>query len=396
MRSLTKRNLIIALVVVLLLSAMAAVSAFRFGSDAANAADGRADDAETDHTIEYNDSENGTEIADNGPDADAGDDLRAVLVDESQDDVANAIVWPDGIWGSEDPQDADPEEPPVNPEPEQPRQLLNMDVTYSLDVAVVDAGGYPVEGAEVIVGENSFFTDALGQVTVVSDEPGIELIVAADGYVSYYDEYDLSERTLPVTVTMSDADSIRLLLDSAELRPYRSDNSDLNSFLDVLFADLFRPGMDTYDKVKACYDWLIEHTYYRSPNHWDTAKNYWLCAYQLLLDGYGTCNCYSAAFTAMMRHIGLDCYVVTGYTTANEGGYTGHDWTTVCINDRWYIFDPQVEDAIAGRTRSKEVTYVRFCLEEPHSKYRYSVSSRANCVKKFQKYLDEHGVFVAD
>ena len=291
-------------------------------------------------------------------------------------------------------QDADAQESSDSDDIKRPLEVLEG--TYLISVTVLDGAGYPIRGAEVLVGGEAVLTDATGSAEILCMDAETELIVAADGYISYYEELILDESYRSFTVIMDDADQIRTLLNSAELHPYRTDNDDLENFLNVLCAELFHEGMDTYDRVKACYDWLVANTYYKSPNHWDTAKNYWLCAYQCMVDGYGTCNCYSAAFTAMMRHIGLDCYVVGGSTTANAGGYTGHDWTTVCIGEKWYIFDPQVEDAIAGRTRSKEVTYIRFCLAEPHAKYHYSNTSRANCVKRFQAYLDAHGTFLTD
>lgn len=267
---------------------------------------------------------------------------------------------------------------------------------YSICVNVKGANGYPISNASVVLGEETTNTDARGIAYISSNDSTAELIVFSSGYVPYYEILDLTGAFLPLDIVMDDADDIRTLLDSAELRPYQTDCEDLEAFMDVLFDQIFEPNFDTYDKVKACYDWLIDNTVYKSPHHWDSAKNYWLCAYQTMVEGIGTCNCYSAAFTAMMRHIGLDCYIVTGYTTANLGGMTSHDWTTMKINDKWYIFDAQVEDAVAGRTRSKEVTYVRFCLAEPHAKYRYSVYSRDKCVDRFQSYMDDHGFFLDD
>ena len=386
----TRKTLLLIAAAVLCLTALAAVAAVRAVPSEA------APEAGSEPTTEYLPEASADPGIGQDPDGDADISHPATLADESlNESMTGDIIWPENMLDPADPEE-NPEEPsePAGEdpaEPEDPKRPLGGHLkTYSLSVTVVDGAGYPVPNAEVTVYENSYVTGESGQLTIESELPLVEIIVSCSGYMPYYEELDLTTRTLPLTVVMDRATDIRSLLNSAELHPDLTDNEDLNHFLEVLFGELFRPGMDTYDQVKACYDWLIENTYYRSPNHWDNAKNYWLCAYQTMVDGYGTCNCYSAAFTAMLRRIGLECYVVTGYTTANEGGYTSHDWTTVCINDKWYIFDAQVEDAIAGRTRSKKVTYVRFCLAEPHAKYRYSISSRANCVKRFQAYLDEH------
>ena len=393
---LTKKTVLSVVVIALVLSVLAVVAANRV-TDAESGGTEPEDHSTISYTPDAQESDSADDVQ-----ADDGDVSNvARLTEESHNaELAADIVWPEGVAGNNyysytrngEPEQAAQEEPDDSGA-KSPLEVLEG--TYLISVTVLDGGGYPIRGAEVIIGGEAVLTDATGSAEMLCLDAETELIVAADGYISYYEELLLEDPYRSFTVIMDDADQIRTLLDSAELHPYRTDNEDLENFLNVLCAELFYEGMDTYDRVKACYDWLIANTYYKSPNHWDTAKNYWLCAYQCMVDGYGTCNCYSAAFTAMMRHIGLDCYVVGGSTTANEGGYTGHDWTTVCIGDKWYIFDPQVEDAIAGRTRSKEVTYVRFCLSDPHAKYHYS-SSRANRVKQFQNYLNEHGTYLTD
>ncbi len=265
--------------------------------------------------------------------------------------------------------------------------LGKQEETFSLQVRVTDAEGFALAGASVTAGGQEGMTDENGLFSVELQEQDIVLYIVAEGYVSYYEEIELSESVL--TVALEKADKIRKLLDSAELHPYQTNLPELEQYLDTLFGSLFKPGMDTYDQVKACYDWLIDNMVYKRPNH--EGSGYWACAYQALTTGIGTCDCYSAAFTAMMRHLGLNCYVVEGVTAANGGGYTGHYWTLIEIGGDYYIFDPQVEDAISGRTSSKEVTYLRFCLPEPNGKYVYSVRSRSSCIRRFEEFLEENG-----
>lgn len=261
-------------------------------------------------------------------------------------------------------------------------------------VSVSDSNGYPVKDAKVEIGGVVGCTDKNGEFTAEIDRSITELIVSRTGYVPYYEELEITENEPFFDIVLGDANRIRVLIDSAVLNPYVTDEPELEAYLDELFSVLFTPGMDTYEKVLACYDYLIAHTSYQQPKHWKTMHDYWLCAHQTLLEGIGTCNCYSAAFTAMLRHIGLDCYIVTGYTTSIKGGYTSHDWTVVNLGGKYYIFDPQVEDAIADRTSSKEVRYLRFCLEPDHHKFIYGRShSLESCVKSFKKFLDEHGTF---
>ena len=267
------------------------------------------------------------------------------------------------------------------------------ETVYKLTVIVKDIEGFTIEGAEVYIDETVGETDEMGNYYIELDSPSFVLNVKSGAFVSYYEEVTLYDKNSVIEISLARADKIRKLLNSATLRPYVSGHAELDAAVNALFDELFEPGMDTYDKVKACYDWVIEHTEYKRPYH--EQSGYWQCAYQLIRDGIGTCNCYSNAFAVMMRYIGLECYVVEGTTTANAGGYTGHEWTTVKIGDDFYVFDPQVEDAIAGRNGGK-VNYVRFCLPEPHSKYRYSVCSREFFINKFNAYLEENGYFTED
>ncbi len=313
----------------------------------------------------------------------------------------------------ETPSEAPDEEPPVADEPsEQPEESAPVqqpeesseeelirdplgkpedNEPYKLTVVVKDIEGFTIEGAEILIDEHVGETDEMGKFSMELTSPEFVLNVKAGAFVSYYEEVTLYDKNSVIEISLARADKIRRLLNSAELHPYVSDHAELDAAINALFDELFVPGMDTYDKVKACYDWLIENTSYKRPSHEDSS--YAHCAYQVLRDGIGTCNCYSNAFAMMMRYIGLECYVVEGSTTANSGGYTGHEWTTIKIDGSFYVFDPQVEDAIAGRNGGK-VNYVRFCLPEPHSKYRYSVCSREFFVGKFGGYLEENGSYI--
>ena len=262
----------------------------------------------------------------------------------------------------------------------------------TLQITVQDGDGYAIVGATVLADAFSGVTDGKGACRVPADAETVILHITAEGFVSYYEEIVPEELDGELVVTLEKADAIRKLLNSAELHPYVFANPVLTETVDAVLAEIFTPGMDTYDKVKACYDWLIKHTVYKNPGH--EGSGYWDCAYQVFRDGKGTCNCYSAAFAAMMRRIGLNCYVGKGLTSANSGGMTGHEWAFIEIDGETYVFDPQVEDAIANRTSSKEIQYVRFCLLEPHFKYVYTGRKKAVQMENFDAFLKENGMFL--
>lgn len=267
-----------------------------------------------------------------------------------------------------------------------------LEETVSLTVVVTDVDGMPLENAGVLIGDLNGVTDQNGLFLASLPPQEAELMISLVGYVSHSEDVTLDGVAKKLVIQLEKADTIRKLLDSAELHPYRSNVPELNAYLDELYDELFEPNMDTYDKVKVCYDWLIEHMTYRNVSH--QKPGYWNRAYQALESGKGTCYDYSVAFIAMMRHIGLDFYMLEGSTAASGGGMTGHYWPVVEIGGKYYIFDPQVEDSIAGRTHSKEITYQRFCLAEPNVKYYCSSRAHARCVESFGDYVNENGTFL--
>lgn len=121
--------------------------------------------------------------------------------------------------------------------------------------------------------------------------------------------------------------------------------------------------MDTHDKLKACYDHLIATISYGSPENF---VMYWLTygeyggGYAAMIEGLGVCDDYSSAFCMLANKIGVPVKVVGGQTHTTDGGFTGHAWCELDMgNGTVYIFDPQVEDAIAGRQGGR-ISYLRF------------------------------------
>ncbi len=157
------------------------------------------------------------------------------------------------------------------------------------------------------------------------------------------------------------------ILNSAPLNPRSTGYAATDAKIQEIFNQIFTSGMTTYDKVKACYDYIITHTSYArgayvssagfgSPSEGNNDAYIAWGALSCLTLGKGSCNTYSCAFIAMMKMIGLDAAYVSGSTHASGGGYVGHNWVEVYIGGQTYVFDPQVEDNISGGG-----TYQRFC-----------------------------------
>ncbi len=323
--------------------------------------------------------------------------VQDIQRDELHTDRTETLVTPPAGNNKEElflPSQGDVSSQPSAPSVDEPvrNPLGSVEEPAVLQITVTDEDGYGISGAEVLADGAVGRTNLSGVYELATHAETLVLQVKADGFVSFYEEITLADYDGKLSITLEKADAIRKLLNGAELHPYVFANPVLTETVDAVLAEIFVPGMDTYDKVKACYDWLIDHTVYKTPSH--EGSGHWDCAYQVFRDGKGTCNCYSAAFAAMMRRVGLECYVVEGVTSANRGGMTGHVWTVIILDGQTYIFDPQVEDAITDRTSSKEVEYVRFCLTEPNSKYVYNGKSKSRQMDAFDEFLAQNGMFL--
>lgn len=148
------------------------------------------------------------------------------------------------------------------------------------------------------------------------------------------------------------------LLNNAELYPTLTGDSYCDEIVLETLAQITTEDMSTYDKVLACYNYLIDNCTYGDnvlrldfPEDNGTAR-----AYGMLVGHVGACDDYSCAFAALTRAIGLNCYTVYGQTARADGGYTGHIWCVIAIGGVEYVFDPQIDDNIGGSS------YYRFCV----------------------------------
>jgi len=188
------------------------------------------------------------------------------------------------------------------------------------------------------------------------------------------------------------ANSAQTILNSASLNPTKTHNSELDAEVQKVLNACTNSGMSTYDKVKACYDYLVRNVEYAiffssylTPDDGYAYKGDFdpLVAYNALFtltSKQGVCDSYSAAFVALTRAIGLDSYVVGGQTSMAGGGWTGHAWVNIRINGVMYVFDPQVEQNIA---KNGPISYYRFCKTDEQVPNNYQYSDRDGYIAAF-------------
>ncbi len=197
------------------------------------------------------------------------------------------------------------------------------------------------------------------ELTLYSDSGATKTVLkgAENAYLS------LGWRTEPVVIPEgSDAETI---LNSATLEPMKTNNEELDSIIDGIFAEILTEDMTTYQKTKAIYDYLMDNCYYG----WGAVS--WSGKYvmhdddyvvvmgkHILKTGHGTCDNYSAAFVAMARRIGLNAYFARGYAGNMSGYLDTHEIAIVSIGGVDYSFDPQIDDY---SSRAGHRTYSLFC-----------------------------------
>lgn len=168
------------------------------------------------------------------------------------------------------------------------------------------------------------------------------------------------------------ATDAEFLLNNAELYPTLTGEAYCDEIVLETLAQITTDDMTTYEKVRACYNYLVDTCSYGDnvlrhnfPEDNGTAR-----AYGMLVGHVGACDDYSCAFAALTRAIGLNCYTVYGQTARADGGYTGHIWCVIAIDGVEYVFDPQIDDNIGAGV------YYRFCMtydETPGSYYNSEV-----------------------
>ena len=179
------------------------------------------------------------------------------------------------------------------------------------------------------------------------------------------------------------------LLNSIELEPRATGDEELDILIEEILDEILTPEMDTYEKVKACYDYLTGNMTYSwsygrySKNIMGTTANAMFQQYNTKLYGYGAmalstntgqCNDYAAAFILLTRAVGLDTYLVNGKTLSAGGGYIRHYWAEMIVDGERYLFDPQLEQSLG---RYSKGPYSVFCKTYAEVGGRYIYSGKA-------------------
>lgn len=195
------------------------------------------------------------------------------------------------------------------------------------------------------------------------------------------------------------ATNVKTVLNNAPLSSIKTNYAPLDELVQNVLKNTITNDMTTYEKVMACYNYLINNMSYsknifdlktyteikytsKYSSEWDRNVIYY--AYSALKNNKDSCYGYSSAFVVLTRAIGLESYVVQGKTAMAKGGYGNHWWVNIKIDGNYYVFDPNVEDDIA---KGGTINYYRFCKLDSEVPSKYIYTDREKDVINFNEFV---------
>ena len=156
------------------------------------------------------------------------------------------------------------------------------------------------------------------------------------------------------------SENLRKVLSEAVLVPTITRDTAIDTKVQEVLAQVVKPGMDNYDKLLACYKWIIDNSFYKYDGFtgsWNNTNVSYsnnrdrqvVSFAKTIICGvngqrYGTCINYGSAMVVFARALGFEAYRVGGETLRADNSYGEHYWCVIKINGIWYNFDPQNAD----------------------------------------------------
>ncbi|MGO4817583.1 transglutaminase domain-containing protein [Flavobacterium sp. W22_SRS_FP1] len=97
------------------------------------------------------------------------------------------------------------------------------------------------------------------------------------------------------------------------------------------------------DKIRAAFYWTASNISYDVANMFTVSSDETELAKiaKTLQTKKGVCSHYASVFNALCRELGIQSYIISGYTKqSGKVDNLAHAWTAAKIDGSWYIFDP--------------------------------------------------------
>ncbi|MBR4573598.1 MAG: leucine-rich repeat protein [Lachnospiraceae bacterium] len=137
------------------------------------------------------------------------------------------------------------------------------------------------------------------------------------------------------------------------------DDTPLGNAVRSILESLNVTGMSKEAALRACYDHMMKTYSYR--RFTDVYSNGWTKHYATDLFASKTSNCssYAAGLAYLAKGIGYDARVATGTIDSAGNLPAPHAWCEIRLDDGWYIFDAEMDQAKANKEYYKK-TYENY------------------------------------
>lgn len=126
---------------------------------------------------------------------------------------------------------------------------------------------------------------------------------------------------------------------------YIEPDTDIKQLVASIIEACTTETMTQNAQLEKCFNYLVSSVSYE--REMDVPVGDWTEDYakKLLMNGKGNCYKYAAAFAYIAKGLGYDARICTGTVQSSLGGKALHAWTEVKVNETWYIFDTEMQDA---------------------------------------------------
>lgn len=121
-------------------------------------------------------------------------------------------------------------------------------------------------------------------------------------------------------------------------------------------------GYSNYEKIIRIHDYLVDNIEYETTISQNNIYN----IYGALVEKECVCEGYAKAFRYLTNALGMDCIIVIGTATNNDGITENHAWNYIYLDDNWYAVDATWDDPIlvGGGTLTSSSKYRYFLKGE--------------------------------
>ena len=158
------------------------------------------------------------------------------------------------------------------------------------------------------------------------------------GLGSYGDYLEKSLRSVSMKPSFNDDGDIQIVF-TVQYYTNAGQENKVNELVNSILPGL-TSGKDEKGKIKAIYDWIVDHVTYHNAEAASSSITYPTAysAYGAGIEYKAVCQGYATLFYKMCTEAGIGCRIVDG-TAKGSRGNEAHAWNIVKVGSYWYNVD---------------------------------------------------------